>query len=93
MAFTSSLIHGARDADRITPSDGVEKVPVARSANLLVDDVTSPDTVTGHFMRVQNGRTSPPVAKCQVKTSVRITSSTTGAGARKMESPAPESTT
>ena len=38
------LVRGVRDADQITPGNAVERV--ARGADLLVDEVTSPDAVT-----------------------------------------------
>lgn len=65
------LIRGVRDTDQITPGDAVERV--ARGADLLVDEVTSPDAVTRRSVRVRSfsglklnqrrvtwhGRTSP----------------------------------
>jgi hypothetical protein len=39
------LIRGVGDTDQITPRNTVERV--ARSADLLVDQVTSPNTVSG----------------------------------------------
>jgi len=46
------LIRGVGNTNQITPRDTVERV--ARSADLLVDQVTSPDTVTRRFMRVRD---------------------------------------
>jgi len=46
------LIRGVGDANQVTPRDAVERV--ARSTDLLVDEVPSPDTVTRRFMRVRN---------------------------------------
>lgn len=46
------LICGVGDADQVAPRDTVERV--ARGADLLVDEVTSPDTVTRRFVRVRN---------------------------------------
>jgi hypothetical protein len=63
------LIRGVRHTDQITPGNAVERV--ARGANLLVDEVTSPDAVTRRSVRVRSfsglndgrvtwhGRTSP----------------------------------
>jgi hypothetical protein len=46
------LIRGVGNTNQITPRDTVERV--ACSADLLVDQVTSSDTVTRRFMRVRN---------------------------------------
>jgi hypothetical protein len=43
------LIRGMGDTDQITPGNAVERV--ARSADLLVDEVTSPDAVARRSVR------------------------------------------
>jgi len=43
------LIRGVRDTDQITPGNAVERV--ARGADLLVDEVTSPDAVARRSVR------------------------------------------
>jgi hypothetical protein len=45
------LIRGMGDTDQITPGNAVERV--ARSADLLVDEVTSPDAVARRSVRVR----------------------------------------
>lgn len=46
------LIRGVRNTDQITPGNAVERV--ARGADLLVDEVTSPDAVTRRSVRVRS---------------------------------------
>jgi hypothetical protein len=46
------LIRGVRDTDQITPGNAVERV--TRGADLLVDEVTSPDAVTRRSVRVRS---------------------------------------
>ena len=46
-----NLIHGMRHTNQVTPSDAVKGV--ARSADLLIHEVTSPNARTGSSMRVR----------------------------------------
>jgi hypothetical protein len=43
------LVRGVRNTNQITPGNAIKGM--ARSADLLVNEITSPDAVTRHFMR------------------------------------------